>query len=397
MAAATGQVLFFDAKFLPNVSLLLSLAPAKLSYSAPGNESINNIPVCMVTKSGSSSSIRPGDIICSINETPTINTHHHWKGGTQPNNVALQLLSEQQDQPKTIRFMRLKDPNVLALNTVIRFGSEEVLKQIFDDKKSTPMWNAPWDKVGNDFVGFGGGERNGSTMGGRNAYGGMAGTSNGSISDVGNGTFGLHGNSKDDPFSKKVGKMSSPSTPHSPVPEKEPYARALFFDVTFPLDRTSVGLSLDPAQVQYNRALTDEHRLFNCAKVLESSVSAQVRPGDLVVKLNGQPLVNPNYVASTAAGTSPPSFGPNTHLHHTSFRSTSFTHDTPPLHVPMTEKHAYLQNLAHMIANAPKPKTITFLRATLARPSVHFDTLPMLLTKHDEDVLFTNMPSRWVT
>ena len=60
----------------------------------------------------------------------------------------------------------------------------------------------------------------------------------------------------------------------------------------------------------------------------------------------------------------------------------------------MTEKHTYLQSLAHMIANAPKPKTITFLRPTLTRPSVHFDTLPMQLTKHDEDMLFTNTPSR---
>ena len=45
-----------------------------------------------------------------------------------------------------------------------------------------------------------------------------------------------------------------------------------------------------------------------------------------------------------------------------------------------------------MITNAPKPKTITFLRPILSRPSVHFDTLPMQFTKHDEDILFTYVP-----
>ena len=302
MAAAApgqGQVLFFDAKFLPKVSLLLTLAPGKLAYRAPDSDSISNIPVCMVTNSGSTSSIRPGDIICSINGQPTINTHHHWLGGVQPNKLVVQLLSEQQDQPKTIRFMRYADSNILAQNTVIHFGSEGVLKQIFDDRKSTP-----WDKVGNDFVGFGvgivgggGGEKNG---------GSMTDTRNGgSISDLGNGSFGFNNNSKDDPFSKKAGQMTNQTAPLNPVPRGEQYAKALFFEVTFPLDRTSVGLSLDTAQVEYNRALTNEQRLFNCAKVLESSVSAQVRPGDLIVKLNGQPLVNANYVIMTAAGNTP--------------------------------------------------------------------------------------------
>ena len=290
------KVLFFDAKFLPNVALLLTLSPGKISYRTSDSD-VCTIPVCIVTDSVSTS-IRPGDIICSINSMQTINTHHHWLGGKQPHNVVIQLLKEQQDLPKTIRFMRCADSNVLAQNTVIHFGSDEVLKQIFDDRKSTP-----WD---NDFAGFGVG-------GGRVPSGRIIGGSeskDGSISFLGNGSFGLNGTNKDDPFSKKMDQMMSPLTPVTAIEqypltsviEKEQYAKALFFEVTFPLDRASVGLNLDAEQVEYHRELTNEQRLFNCAKVVESSVSAQVRPGDLVVKLNGQPLVNANYIVMTAAG-----------------------------------------------------------------------------------------------
>jgi len=409
-----GGAAFYTARFptAPN----LALAPSFLSYLGPDGKTVQRIPTCVVTTG--TTSIREGDVMLAVNGVPTINTHHHWLGQQQPHTVAVTLMGERRDQPKLVRFMRLAEPGTTQ---VLRFRSRDVYKELFDDPDTVPraLWDSPllhnrvvndstaavpavsdgWRSNGASSTGAGGSSAglNGLIHGMQHldmSNGAAAMSSPGGASTYGNGALGngFHGSSTSSSSSSsslngssRTSNSSSSSngaggSPYfggdtlAPAPadyadpwaaatttnnQQQQHATATFFNVEFPPDSLSVGLNLECVLVEYVRATTGEMRAFDCPHVMSSTVSAEVRPGDLLVKVNGQVTVRGNEARS-----------------------------------PSRDQQGLLNNVAGMVASAVRPKTLTFLRPRLVRPSVRFDTTPptLSLTAADERRIFYSEP-----
>ena len=58
-------------------------------------------------------------------------------------------------------------------------------------------------------------------------------------------------------------------------------------------EQDRLGLSVEPHRLTYVKEETGERNTFDCVVVTESVVTDHLRPGDILIKINGEPLSSP--------------------------------------------------------------------------------------------------------
>ena len=339
---------FYDILFPDGEPLGLIIERHRLTYTVHGRT--QTIDCCAVVSSFTSSEVAEGDILININEFPLLNNPALLNAGRDHFEIISKMINEARP-PRRIRFLRREAMDgevVLSDTTVVSLRPDEA-SLIYDEVQQKEHEERLRVREREKLAAI---EREKQRV----------------EEEERRHAEAVERKRREDLELKIIRERQRLEYEEQERRFYEDHpATANLYEIAFPVDQRSFGLTVTARRLTYVKE-SRKRRTIDCCAVTHSELTAQVKPGDIIIKVNDLPLVSDRTAPTTTEA----------------------------------EQQAYFTSVMQRLQDAPVPRTLMLLRPVLsatfpgtdlATPGLS-DQLLLYLSRSEEATIFETPTDR---
>ena len=321
----------------------------KLTYTVSGRT--QTIDCCAVVSSFTSTEVNEGDVLININEFPLLNNPSLMNSGRDHFEIISKMINEARP-PRRIRFLRREmmdgSETILGDTTVVSLRPEEAAL-LYDEVQEREFEEKVRIREREKQLAI---EREKQR-----------------VEEEERRQSEIMERKRREELERNIIKQRERHEYEAQERQfyEEHPANANLYEISFPVDQRSLGLSVVARKLTYIKE-SRKRKTIDCCVVTQSELTSQVKSGDIIVKINDMPLVS----------------------------------DRAKLSADGEEQTVYFTRVMQHLKEAPSPRTLMLLRpilsasfpgADLATPGLS-DQLLICLSRSEENTIFESPNDR---